>query len=497
MPGNLSSNSIQSTENMAPTVPPAAAAPSSSPFPLEDLAWQCTKNAVLVSQYLSSENLPQPSHAADGPSTVLPASAPQNVRQARQSLMDAALQLFQLAAGPSEFVPNLAPGVQYISCVAWLIRYDIFHLVPMSGAISYTDLATTASRANSGVTIPEERLKSIIRMAMTSALFLEPEPNRICHSATSSLLARDADVHSWASYLSTRSAPTALAMTAAHGRFSPSSVAKNETAYNVAFNTELPFFEHLKQNPEGMQEFAGYMRNVTTSDGLDIKHLVNGYPWETLSGSGGLVVDVGGSTGNAAIALSRAYPDLRFVVQDLPENADAGRKAAEKTLPRDILERVTFQGHDFTQPQTVEGADVYLLRMILHDWPDHVAVAILKNLVPVLEGKDGEKRGRGKILIMDTVLPAPGQVPSAAERIVRVRDLTMMQVFNSHERDLEQWRQLLEKADERLRLARVIEPFGSAMALLEVELDTSSGDDDDDGFQQEEEDDEENWDISG
>jgi hypothetical protein len=116
-----------------------------------------------------------------------------------------------------------------------------------------------------------------------------------------------------------------------------------------------------------------------------------------------------------------------------------------------------------------------------------------------LEGKeeDGEKRGKGKILIMDTVLPAPGQVPSAVERMVRVRDLTMMQVFNSHERDLEQWRRLLEKADERLRLARVIEPFGSAMALLEVELDTSSGDGDD-GFQQEEEEeDEENWDISG
>ncbi|KAK4233342.1 6-hydroxytryprostatin B O-methyltransferase [Achaetomium macrosporum] len=384
-----------------------------------------------------------PAKAANAPSSVsrLPQDAPVDVRKARQSLMDTALQLFQLAACPSEFVPNLAPGYQYVACLTWLLRFDIFHLVPAPGTVSYRDLAAAASKlANTGAAIPKGRLKSIVRMAMTAGLFREPKPDRVGHSATSALLARDADVHAWAFSLCTSSAPTALSMTAAHDRFTPASVAKSETAFNVAFGTELPFFDWLAQNPAKRERFAGYMRNVTTSEGVHVKHLVNGHPWADL-GSGALVVD--------------AYPTLRFVVQDLPDNANAGRQAAEATFPDHISSRLTFQGHDFTQPQPMAGADVYLLRMILHDWPDHVAVTIVKNL----------------LLVMDTVLPAPGQVPSSVERIVRVRDLTMMQAFNSHERDLEQWTTLLAAADGRLRLRRVIEPFGSAMALLEVELD--------------------------
>ncbi|KAK3902974.1 6-hydroxytryprostatin B O-methyltransferase [Staphylotrichum tortipilum] len=470
----------------------AALQTASASFPLEELAWQCTKNAIAVSQYLSARDLPQPSHEPDGPSNTLPKDAPPSVRRARQSLIDAALQLFQLAAGPSEFIPNLAPGFQYVACLTWLLRYDIFHLVPASGTISYQDLAAAASKRTGGAeSIPETRLKSIVRMAMTAALFREPEPNHLGHSATSALLAREADVHSWASYLSTRSAPTALAMTAAHDRFTPASVSKNETAYNVAFATNLPFFDHLALNPADTAEFAGYMRNVTTSEAVDVKHLVGGYPWADLGSA--LVVDVGGSTGNAAIALAKAFPDLQFIVQDLPDNAAAGREAASASLPAPILSRLTFQPHDFTTPQPVTNADVYLLRMILHDWPDHVAAAILKNLVPALEAK----KKQSKLLIMDTVLPAPGQVPRSVERIVRVRDLTMMQVFNSHERDLEQWKALLAAADGRLRLRRVVEPFGSTMALLEVELE---GEGEGNKEEEEEEDKEEedgNWDISG
>jgi len=472
-------NNSKSSENIA-ALPPAILT-----FPLEELAWKCTKNAVAVSQYLSAHDLPQPSHQPNGPSRTLPKDAPPSIQQARQSLMNAALELFQLAAGPSEFIPNLAPGFQYIACLSWLIRYDIFRLVPTSGTISYRNLAAAASkRANVAVPIPEVRLRSIIRMAMTSALFCEPETNQVGHSATSALLASNEDVHSWASYLSTRSAPTALSMTAAHDRYTPASVAKNETAFNVAFDTELPFFDYLSLDPAITAEFAGYMRNVTTSESVDLKHLVNGYHWADLGS--GLVVDVGGSTGNAAITLARSFPDLKFIVQDLPENATAGREATESTLPDHIRSRITFQGHDFTQPQPVAGGDVYLLRMILHDWPDHVAVKILKNLVPQLA------KGTAKLLIMDTVLPVPGKIPSSVERLVRVRDLTMIQVFNSHERDLEQWKALLAAADEGLQLRRVIEPFGSAMSLLEVELDRD--------FQQvddQEEEKEERWDISG
>lgn len=72
---------------------------------------------------------------------------------------------------------------------------------------------------------------------------------------------------------------------------------------------------------------------------------------------------------------------------------------------------------------------------------------------------------------MDTVLPEPGSIPSSAERLLRVRDLTMMQVFNSQERDMEEWGKVFEKADSRLRVLEVNRPFGSNLALVVLGLD--------------------------
>lgn len=69
---------------------------------------------------------------------------------------------------------------------------------------------------------------------------------------------------------------------------------------------------------------------------------------------------------------------------------------------------------------------------------------------------------------MDSVLPTPGSLPSTLERLIRARDMTMMQAFNSLERDLEDWKALLRGADERLTLVNVVQPLGSVMSVMEV-----------------------------
>lgn len=172
---------------------------------------------------------------------------------------------------------------------------------------------------------------------------------------------------------------------------------------------------------------------------------------------------MGGSSGASAIKLATTFPHLNFVVQDMAANTDRGRDATS-AMPLEIASRLTFQAHDFTQPQPVRGAAVYLLRMILHDWPDVEAITIIQQLVAAMTP------GSSRLLIMDTVLPVPGSVPVSVERIMRVRDMTMMEIFNSKERELEDWRFLLAAADNRLKLVNVVQPFGSDMSVLEVEL---------------------------
>ncbi|OJJ88369.1 uncharacterized protein ASPGLDRAFT_117687, partial [Aspergillus glaucus CBS 516.65] len=349
---------------------------------------------------------------------------------------------------------------QYVACLQWLCQYKIFHLIPLNDPISYASLATAAN-------LPEYRLKAIIRMVMTNTLFTEePDGKHIRHSATSAFLARNDDAYAYATYMCAKSAPMAMHMAAAHERWGTDTTRTYETAYNLAFDTDLPFFDHLSRNENKMREFARYMRSVRSSEGVDLKHLIAGFNWQDIVDSG-VVVDVGGSTGGAAIALGKAFPHLNFVVQDLPENADNGREAAaQSSLPADIASRLTFQAHDFTHPQPVQGAEIYLLRMILHDWPDAKAIKILQNIVAAMD----RNKASSRLLIMDTVLPSPGSVPVSVERLIRVRDLTMFQAFNSKERDLEDWRGLVAAVDPDLRLVGVIQPFGSAMSVLELSL---------------------------
>lgn len=169
---------------------------------------------------------------------------------------------------------------------------------------------------------------------------------------------------------------------------------------------------------------------------------------------------MGGSTGNASISLAKAFPNLSFIVQDLSVNAADG-EASLVAQQLELTTRIIFQSHDFFTPQPVKGANVYLLRMILHDWPDAESIKIISQIVPCLTAG-------ARIIIMDSVLPSPGVIPATKERLFRVRDLTMRQVFNSHERELEDWHSLLERADKRLRIKDIQQPFGSVMSIIEV-----------------------------
>ncbi|KAJ9481050.1 hypothetical protein VN97_g12456 [Penicillium thymicola] len=99
--------------------------------------------------------------------------------------------------------------------------------------------------------------------------------------------------------------------------------------------------------------------------------------------------------------------------------------------------------------------------MIFHDWSDAEAIAILKQMVAAMD------RAKSRLLIMVTVLPKPGSVPVSEERIVRARDLTMMQAFDNKERDLDDWNELFVAADSRLQLIKVLQPLGSVMSVLE------------------------------
>lgn len=134
--------------------------------------------------------------------------------------------------------------------------------------------------------------------------------------------------------------------------------------------------------------------------------------------------------------------------------------------PESIRSRISTQSYDFFTPQPFKGADIYLLRMILHDWPSTDATTILKNQLEALKSNP-----HARLIIMDTVLPLPGSISTVEEALLRVRDLTMIQAFNSRERELGEFTKLFAQAcdqDGCLMLRNIIKPPGSVMSVMEV-----------------------------
>jgi trans-aconitate methyltransferase len=139
------------------------------------------------------------------------------------------------------------------------------------------------------------------------------------------------------------------------------------------------------------------MSAYTSSSEFSVSHALSMYDWASLGAA--QVVDVGGSQGHVAIALAERFPNLSILVQDTDEVI----VQAKKHVPQALQSRIRFEVHDLFALQTVQ-ADVFFLRWILHNWPDKYCFMILRALIPVL-------RQGVRILIQDTLMPEPGQVP--------------------------------------------------------------------------------------
>lgn len=94
------------------------------------------------------------------------------------------------------------------------------------------------------------------------------------------------------------------------------------------------------------------------------------FPFESLP-QGAKVVDVGGGRGHVSVRIAEKVPGLNFVVQDDESMLEAGQAEG---VPKAVKYRIEFMPHDFFNEQPVKGADVYLLRFILHDHSDRLVL---------------------------------------------------------------------------------------------------------------------------
>ncbi len=159
-----------------------------------------------------------------------------------------------------------------------------------------------------------------------------------------------------------------------------------QPAYNQLFG--LPFWEDLSAHP-----------NLSSSFDAIIGPPGHGIPDPDFQVTGGwddihTIVDVGGGTGAMLAEILRLRPNLRGILVDQPATLSRSTGIFQAA---GVTDRVTTIGQSFFDPLP-RGADLYVLRGILNDWPDREVLKILRRCADAA-------RPSGKIVVLKSVDP--------------------------------------------------------------------------------------------
>lgn len=201
------------------------------------------------------------------------------------------------------------------------------------------------------------------------------------------------------------------------------SVRTGEPTFPVIFGQR--FFEYLADHPEDASLF-----NSVMTQGIAAHAVLAAYDFSRFE----RLVDVGGGQGALLRDILAATPSLQGVLFDLPQVV-AG---ASEVLKGDLGARSQIVGGNFFD-SVPGGADAYLLKGVLHDWPDDDAVIILRNTRAAI-------RPDGTLLLIENIL-------DSAARPAGLIDLLML-VIGGRERTEADFRSLLDST--RFSLIRII-----------------------------------------
>jgi multifunctional cyclase/dehydratase/O-methyltransferase len=220
-------------------------------------------------------------------------------------------------------------------------------------------------------------------------------------------------------------------------------VRSGQPAFDKVFG--VSFWDYLAMHPEAGGVFDDAMTTISRRlghlylDRIDFSR----YP---------VIADIGGGRGYFLAEIVNRHPGVRGILFDRPQVvATAPALLAE----RGATDRVAVRGGDFFTDALPTGADAYVLKTVLHDWPDDQAEVILRRVRDAIGDSDA------RLLVLEQVV-APGNTWDTAKFL----DIDMLVVMGGRERNLQEWRRLLAAGGFEL----VAEPAVGEWAVLECRV---------------------------
>lgn len=199
-------------------------------------------------------------------------------------------------------------------------------------------------------------------------------------------------------------------------------------------------FEYLKQHPEEARIFDDAMTALSMIDGPAV---AEAYSFDGIHS----IVDVAGGHGFLLSTIMARHPHLKGTLYEAPHVLEGCRNGPLTS----VMDRCTLTSGDMFS-SVPQGADAYLLKHIVHDWPDAECIRLLTAC------RKGVNPG-GKLLVVDCVIQ-PGNNFSPGKFL----DLQMLIFPGGCERTDKQFRELF--AASGWRLNRII-PTAAAESIME------------------------------
>ncbi|WP_026356937.1 methyltransferase [Mycobacterium sp. 141] len=199
-------------------------------------------------------------------------------------------------------------------------------------------------------------------------------------------------------------------------------------------------FEYLSSEPELGVIFNDAMTSVSELAIAPVVAAFDFTPYATIA-------DVGGGHGRLLSAILQATPSARGILYDLPQVVEGAPKLLAKYGTEDRVEIIP--GSFFESAPA--GADLYILKNIIHDWPDEQAVSILRNIRAAAPG--------ATLLLVEAVIPEHDR-----GFLGKWIDMEMLIGIAARERTAAEYRKLYQEAG--FRLTNVV-PTASPFSLVQ------------------------------
>jgi O-methyltransferase domain len=183
----------------------------------------------------------------------------------------------------------------------------------------------------------------------------------------------------------------------------------------------------MGNSPEVVRRFNAAMVSLTRSI---VPRIVQAYDFSTAN----VVMDLGGGSGELIAGVLLQNPNLMGMVFDLARCEKDAREHFDRV---GIADRCRFVAGDFFQA-VPSGADMILMKSILHNWKDDRSAIILRAC------RDALPAG-GKLIIIERVMSA-FPTTAAQDREHAMSDVNMLREPGGLERTEAEYRTLAERA---------------------------------------------------